>query len=347
MVLLPRTGTGTLTATLQGGPLFRHGLPTRQLAGGDATICLGTNPTLALWALLMVHLLVGVKSFDGNPAFLDFGWNDGFSLDQQERFENVFADKKEESVDVSSSSLLTEKVIAFSFDYVNYIHVTLGLASALLAFPVVKELLSLPKASPRVSPFLVHVAPLVLSLYPITYQFIALVQASPRTFAASMYSRYALEWTVGFLVGLAVGNVWTTVVLYQRIQGVPCDDHEDGDEESRTERSGGGDSGGGGGSGTASADSDSDSHSTNEEGGTESLSISFSPPWYKFWLADPPPPPTADDFTNDRAFRDAPSDRAHLVHTILGLVYWVSIGLVTVGMGVTWHGSGSDDNTKQ
>ena len=301
-------------------------------------------PSLALLGILTIRLLVDVKYFHSNPAFLDFGWKNGYSPEQEElnQANNVFVNKEEESVGESSASsfVSVERVIAFSVDYMTYIHALLGLTGALMAFPVVQELLSFPKGTRPVWPFFVHVGPLVCSLYSITYQFAALASKSPRTFATSLYCRYALEWTVGFLVGMAIGNVWTAVVLYRRIQRVPRDDHEN-DEESRTDSSGDG--------GVTLANSDDDTQNTKEgevEEKIESSSLSFSPPWYQFWLPDPPSASLAENDTNDHpTTMGAPSVCAHLMHTVLGFLYWITIGWVAVGMGVTWHGSAYHDDT--
>lgn len=161
-------------------------------------------PSLALFGMMIFRLYWGVDNFEGLPYYLDFGWKHGVGP------RNVFEDRDE----VSNEAV--EKNTAFIPELNTYGHVAQGFFSALLAFPVVTKLLlnCAPKAWWWRS--VVHLAPFALATYP-TYSLIKRVLKAGESFASSSFANNSLEWTSGFMVACAIGNFWTSIVLYRRL----------------------------------------------------------------------------------------------------------------------------------
>jgi len=161
-------------------------------------------PAVALFGMLILRLYGGADNFEGLPYYLDFGWKYGLLPHDRD----VFVDGDELYNEEA------EKSTSFTPVFDSYAHAAQGFFSALLAFPVVTGLLlRVPWGWWR---SLVHLAPFALAIYP-TYNLVKRFLKAGNAFAGSSFSNNSFEWAVGFIVGCAVGNFCTSLVLYRRL----------------------------------------------------------------------------------------------------------------------------------
>lgn len=142
-------------------------------------------PSLALCLMLLIRLFVGAPVFLGDPSALDFGWKYGI-------------DDGDEA----------EKNVSFTVDFNSYGHALQGFFASLLATPVVLKWLV--KVSGGRLKGLFQVAPFALTIYP-TYNLIKRFVKSRDAFAGSSFANNGFEWTSGFVLGLAVGQLITAI----------------------------------------------------------------------------------------------------------------------------------------
>lgn len=165
-------------------------------------------PAVALMVMLLIRLFSGASVFLGDPKSLDFGWKHGI-------------DEGEEA----------EKSISFTPEFNSYGHAIQGLFAALLSTPVVMGgLIRLTRGKCK---SLLLLVPYALAIYPI-YNLIKRWIKSRDAFAGSSFSNNAFEWASGFILGLAIGQLITSICsclymfVFRKVQ--PSDEDEESQE---------------------------------------------------------------------------------------------------------------------
>jgi hypothetical protein len=142
-------------------------------------------PSLALCVMLLIRLFHGAPIFLGDPSAMDFGWK--YGIDDGED---------------------AEKSVSFTVEFNSYGHAMQGFFASLIATPVVLKWLV--KISGGRFKGLFQVAPFALTIYP-TYNLIKRFVKSRDAFAGSSFANNGFEWTAGFVLGLAVGQLITAI----------------------------------------------------------------------------------------------------------------------------------------
>lgn len=172
-------------------------------------------PSLALFVMLLVRLFDGAPVFLGDPASLDFGWKYGI-------------DEGDEA----------EKSMSFTPEATSWGHAIQGVLSSLLATPVIMQgMFHLTRGRAK---WLFQLAPFALTIYP-AYNLIKRFVKSSDVFAGSSFANNGFEWAVGFMVGLAMGQVVTSIricafLFCGRRVGVCASPVEEVDEEVQPEK---------------------------------------------------------------------------------------------------------------
>jgi hypothetical protein len=142
-------------------------------------------PSLSLMVILLIRLFLGASVFLGDPLSFDFGWKHGVVEGED-----------------------AEKNVSFTPNANTYGHVLQGVLSSLLATPVLmKGLIRLARGRLR---SLMLLAPYALTIYP-TYNLIKRFIKAHHSFAGSSFANNGYEWTSGFILGLAIGQLITAI----------------------------------------------------------------------------------------------------------------------------------------
>jgi hypothetical protein len=158
------------------------------------SISLFFGPSIALFLIILLRLAAGADNFGGNPGKLDFGPKNGVSDN--------------------------EGNIAFVNEFNTYGHCLQGALAAMFAFPAVSGIVTQILTcrykewwaecnKPLWS--LLKFTAAAMSIYPIYNLFKRFIEHGD-TFAASSFCNNGLEWTCGFMAGLAFGNLITVVI---------------------------------------------------------------------------------------------------------------------------------------
>ncbi|EEC44972.1 predicted protein [Phaeodactylum tricornutum CCAP 1055/1] len=166
------------------------------LSTSPMTNVLVMAPSIALFYILLVRLFVGQDIFAGDPSQLDYGWKFGI--------------------------VNGEDNIAFVPEFNSYGHWIQGVLSAAFAFPSLNATVcqflmcrAFRKASfygPTSSGLFrtVHFASWVLTIYP-AYNLVKRFYRYSEAFAGSSFGNNGLEWAYGFMNGIAVGQMVTSI----------------------------------------------------------------------------------------------------------------------------------------
>lgn len=185
------------------------------------------GPSVALTLVLLVRLFVGAPVYLGDPAALDFGWKYGIDSD-------VEAEKNWISAPVA------EKNISFDPGFSSYGHLAQGLLTAFLATPVVMRWLM--NVTRHKVNWLWKLAPFLATVYP-SYNLIKrFLYSYGEAFAGTSFANNNMEWSCGFVVGLALGQFVTALsaslfmICFRREAGSSVDEegetrNEDTDAE--------------------------------------------------------------------------------------------------------------------
>jgi hypothetical protein len=290
-------------------PHFQHTeeLPAEKLAWrwkGKARSLIWA-PSVALFFIIVVRLFAGAKDFEGVPENLDFGWK--YGLVPHER-------------DVEDGDELynepAEKSLAFVVELNSYVHAIQGFFAALLAFPAVargfaKPIGALPCCG-RMAKNILDIAPYALTLYP-TYSLIKRYIKAGEAFAGSSFGNNGLEWTGGFMAGLALGDFVTALALLHSL----ANDANQGSTDDEYEHE----------------------QTSNQNNDTE------SPPWYKFWVEDKPESKEGENGANNGTQDKGATFCVRIFQTLLGILFQLTVTATAVLYGLTWHGclDGSPD----
>lgn len=173
------------------------------------------GPSLALMVMLLIRLFIGATTFLGNPSALDFGWKYGIESGED-----------------------AEKNVSFTVTFDSYGHAIQGFLAAFLGTPVVTR--GLYRLSQRRLKWLFQIAPYVLTVYP-TYNLVKRFMRSREAFAGSSFSNNGFEWAAGFVLGLALGQLMTSInslfflFFGRKSKDSAEEDCEQGEVETQTE----------------------------------------------------------------------------------------------------------------
>lgn len=174
-------------------------------------------PSIAL-CVLLVGRLFATENFQAHPVNLDFGPKYGF----------VSAE--------SDGTLVYEPNIAFTPHFNSFGHSIQGVLASFLSFPAVSGYLCRKLtttvggkfAMKRAIPILLFLSLVssLMAIYPI-YNLIKRVFKNGRTFATTSFLNNAMEWAMGYLIGVSVGLLVTVLVRRQLLLVLPKD-HDGG-----------------------------------------------------------------------------------------------------------------------
>jgi hypothetical protein len=148
-------------------------------------------PSLSLFFILTLRLIVGINHFQTYPPNLDFGPKYGL----------VYSD----------TGLPVETNIAFDPELNTVTHCVQGILAAFLAY---LSAILVQRDHPTCRwKLLVSLAASALTIYPV-YNLIKRITAKdPETFATSSFSNNAMEWALGFVGGMAMGQCLQTYCM--------------------------------------------------------------------------------------------------------------------------------------
>ena len=181
--LIPPESTKKLLKLLESG--LR---PTTQ------SVALFIAPSISLFFVILLRLVIDVDNFQGDPANLDFGPKDGIEGGEEN--------------------------ISFTNEFNSYGHALQGVFAAMLAFPAVSGLVTQILTCRWKGWWVVCNKPLwsllkltsaLLTIYP-SYCLVKRFIRTGDTFATSSFANNALEWAAGFLIGISFGNLISALV---------------------------------------------------------------------------------------------------------------------------------------
>lgn len=302
----------------------------KQLSWNRRSRILLLAPSVALFALIVVRLFLGADNFEGDPSYLDFGWKYGLL-------------PHDRTVEENGDELYNEpaeKSIAYIVEFNSYGHAIQGFVSSFLAFPAVFNFLIRFSCSAKPSSSssttrgfcscideiwknVVLLAPYAFTIYP-SYNLIKRYLKAGEAFAGSSFSNNGFEWSSGFVIGLAIGNFLTSIVLWTRISK---EDEDYGDDENNDSNN------------YIDPDSSSDQQQQQQE-----VSNKSSPPWWKVWEPDPTDGERNNSIRKE-SLQENPTFCVKLIQVLFGLLLVFTAFAASVLFGTTWHGclDGSPD----
>ena len=156
------------------------------------------GPSLGLTLVLLVRLFLGAPVFLGDPAALDFGWKYGIDSDAEAIKNEISAPEAEKNISFDPGSA--------------YGHLLQGFFASVLVTPVVMRWLM--KITCHKCNWLWKLAPFPCTAYP-SYNLVKrFLYAYGEAFAGTSFANNNMEWSCGFVLGLALGQFITAVVAF-------------------------------------------------------------------------------------------------------------------------------------